>query len=344
MRVQIVGVDETFRDVDVDVSVSGLYLEIDREIGELGSVQRLRLGLIGERLQLTVLARIARIATSQDFWRGPVVEGVAFEFMFQQIESDAAPETIPIDRSSALREFVRLLARDIGEHETQVDHVWQAMLESPTGPEREATVNGVSLFGTVLETDFPVPIGELIKVEIPGLERRIPLSGFAVESELVAGSDGKRYRTSVKFNSNDAPLSDGSSGGSLQEALGALLSTSERPSDRASPRRQHLAGDLSRISLASVLTVCELERASGVLCLRSELEEVRCYLHEGRMFDVECDGRLHDDVRTLLTPVLARSSGSFEFLFGPMTRPDRIGMTINALLLTLAHSIDEASR
>jgi hypothetical protein len=349
LRVQVMGVDDDFRETEADISVGGLYIDTDRDIGELGSVQRLRLGLISDPLQLTVLARIARVSTVSDFWRGQVIQGVAFQFMFQEnAQHGAPPETVAIENSAALREFVRALARDTEQQAAQLDHVWQATLESSQGAERAATVNGVSLQGTVLETDFPVPVGELIRVEIAWSGERIPLSGFAVDSRLVPGSDAKRYRTTVSFAPRVPEVEDErTSGGSIQEAFGALLSSSDGPSPERWPNspRQHLAGDLGRVSLPSVLTVCELERATGILRLRGLVDEVRCYICEGRLFDVERVGAQQPEtLEATLGPVLAWSRGTFEFLFEPVTRPDRIGMSSGAVLLQLAHALDESRR
>jgi hypothetical protein len=313
----------------------------------------LRLGLMHEPRQLTVLARIARVSTVSDFWRGQVNQGVAFQFMFQETVTHGAPaETIAIEKSTELREFVRALARGADERPAHLDHIWQATLESSQGAERAATVNGVSLQGTVLETDFPVPVGELIRVEIAWSGERIPLSGVAVDSQVVPGSDPKRYRTTVSFAprvpADDADDDkDRSSGGSIQEAFGALLSTSDSVSPERWPetRRQHLAGDLARVSLPSVLTVCELERATGILRLRGLVDEVRCYLCEGRLFDVERVGAAPvEPAEAALAPVLEWSAGAFEFLFEPVTRPDRIGMPSGAVLLRLAHLLDESRR
>jgi hypothetical protein len=106
-----------------------------------------------------------------------------------------------------------------------------------------------------------------------------------------------------------------------------------------------LAGDLARVSLASVLTVCELERATGVLRLRAAGQEIRCYVSDGRLFDVDRVGAdVPQSAESALAPVLAWPSGTFEFLFEPVSRADRIGMPTGALLLTLMHSLDEARR
>ena len=345
---QVLGLDEQLHDVEGDISVGGVYVDTERAIGELGSVQRLLLAVTHGPQQITVLARVARIATIDDFWRGHVVVGVAFQFMFQEISEVGAPlKTVPIESSWAIGEFVRCLAREADDQQARLEHIWQATLDSSAGSARSATVTGVSLQGTVLETDFPVPVGELIRVDIPGPspEQRIPLYGRALESRTVVGGDGGRFRTHLSFES--APVaSTASAPSSIQEALGALLSSvGTDPANENSGRSQQLAGDLSRVSLASVLTVCELESATGVLLLKAADEEVRCYMSEGRLFDVERIGAAsQQSVEATLAPVLGWQGGTFEFLFEPMPRPDRVQMPTRALLLSVMHSLDEARR
>ncbi|HKP58237.1 MAG TPA: DUF4388 domain-containing protein [Polyangiales bacterium] len=346
VRLQVLGLDEDYFIADGDISVGGLYIDIARDIGELGSVQRLRLATMRGSEQITLLARIARVSTVNDFWRGNVITGVAFQFMFQETtEIGTAVKTIPIERSWAIGEFLRCLARENEPEDTKLDHVWQATMESPDGP-APATVNGVSLQGTVLETEFLVPIGELIRVDIPGPgpDLRIPLYGRAVDSRPFGPGEGKGYRTSVSFEPVELPsASTRRSGGSIQDAFGALLSTSGgTPS--VEPRRQHLAGDLARVSLVSVLTLCELDRATGVLRLRAGEEEVRCYLREGRLFDAERVGEPALSAEDALVPVLEWQGGSFELLFEPITREDRVGKPISVLLMNLMHKLDELRR
>ncbi len=346
LRLQIVGVDSEFTLVEGDISVVGLDADVARDVGELGSVQRLRLATLAGTEQITLLARIARLATVTDFWRGNVVTGVAFQFMFQEsTEIGTVVKTIPIESSWAIGEFVRCLVRENDVLEARVDHTWEGTVEAG-GASGAATVNGVSLHGTVLETEFAVPVGELIRVDIPGPDpnQRIPLYGRAIDSRPFATHEGKGYRTSVTFDPIDVPMEPRQSHHSIQDAFGALLSSSTEAIASApvtpDPKRQHLAGDLMRVSLSSVLTLCELERVTGVLRLCSPLEEVRCYLERGRLLDVEREGA--SEVGAALAPVFDWQAGTFELLIEPIDREDRVGQATTAFLLHLMTAIDEA--
>jgi hypothetical protein len=350
VKLQIVGIDPDYVVVEGDISVGGVYVELPRDAGELGSVQRLRLATLQDTERITVLARIARISRVQDFWSGGASVGIAFQFMFQETnELGADVMTIPIERSWAIGEFVRCLVRDAEGGEPKLDHVWAATLEGSHGESQVATVNGVSLQGTVLETEFPVPVGELIRVDIPGPgpDQRIPMFGRAIDSRPFETNQRKGYRTAVSFEPAELPMRQSRlSGSSIQEAFGALLSSNGTSAvTPPSHRRQHLAGDLTRISLVSVLTLCELERATGMLLLRAPHDEVRCYLQHGRLFDLERVGLLElQSAEATLAPVLDWQIGTFELLFEPISKLDRIGKPIGAILLNIMQALDETRR
>jgi hypothetical protein len=351
LKLQVDGFDADYAIVEGDISVVGLYVELPRDTGELGSIQRLRLATLQSTERITLLARVARISRVQDFWRGDATTGVAFQFMFQEAtELGMEVKTIPIERSWAIGEFVRCLVRESEGGEARLDHVWAATLEGSDGESRTATVNGVSLQGTVLETEFQVPVGELIRVDIPGPgpEQRIPLFGRAIDSRPFETSQRKGFRTAVSFEPTELPLPQSdNSGSSIEEAFGALLTANGTTETAQNPetRRQQFAGDLTRISLVSVLTLCELERATGVLRLRALNHEVRCYLSNGRLFDAERVGaREPVSPEAALTPVLEWRAGTFELMFEPITRIDLVGKPIGALLLNMMHALDEARR
>lgn len=350
LKLQVEGFDPEYIVVEGDISVVGLYVELPRETGELGSIQRLRLATLRGTERITLLARVARISRVADFWQPDATIGVAFQFMFQETtELGMDVKTIPIERSWAIGEFVRCLVRDSEGGDTKLDHVWVGTLEAADGEAQSATMNGVSLQGTVLETEFLVPVGELIRVDIPGPgpEQRIPLFGRAIDSRPFENSARKGFRTAVSFEPAELPLSQAQNeGSSIQEAFGALLSTNAAATPPPPPpsRRQQFAGDLAHVSLVSVLTLCELERATGVLRLRSGQDEVRCYLRDGRLNDAERLGVGGQTPEEALAPVLEWRGGTFELVFEPMTRPDRVGKPIGALLLHLMHALDESRR
>jgi hypothetical protein len=86
-----------------------------------------------------------------------------------------------------------------------------------------------------------------------------------------------------------------------------------------------------------------MERMTGELTVRHDIEEVRIYDDAGILVDIE---PLHagETARARLRAVLGWHAGSFEFDMLPVERENRIGMSTTALLLDLARQHDEESQ
>jgi hypothetical protein len=124
--------------------------------------------------------------------------------------------------------------------------------------------------------------------------------------------------------------------------LDALSSLAPPPATPVQSAR-HLAGELSRISLISLLTLCQMERVSGVIQLTSGTSRVKAFVHEGELIDALIEGR---DVtpRSALREVLGWKEGHFEVLATTTLRPNRFGVPTTAVLIDLAREMDEAGR
>jgi hypothetical protein len=86
-----------------------------------------------------------------------------------------------------------------------------------------------------------------------------------------------------------------------------------------------------------------MERLTGVLVVRRDIEEVRIYISGGQIFDVEpLSGK--EKPRARLRSVLAWEDGTFAFDVDAVTRPNRVGVSTTALLIDLAREADEADR
>ncbi len=108
-----------------------------------------------------------------------------------------------------------------------------------------------------------------------------------------------------------------------------------RPSD--------LSGRLQSLSIASVLTVLELERKTGWLILRDGPAVGRIMLQDG----VVTGARANEGKRSgpeCAYGLLAWTTGSFDFFEVEVLDPPQMDMPISALLLEGARQLDEASR
>jgi hypothetical protein len=239
--------------------------------------------------------------------------------------------------------------RDARQQGLAVQH-WRGTLRTRAG-EQLAAVSAVNLRGMAIETDYAVATGETIRVEMPGVgqRKRLSFDGTVLEcSELGLSPTGApRYRVTVTFG--DLPEADAPSpvaGESMDDAFASLLrafTSFAPPPEEAPSGARHLAGELSRISLVSVLTLCQIERVSGLLLLTSGTSRVRAYLHEGELVDASIEGR-DVSARSALSEVITWKDGHFEVLSDNTPRPDRLGVPTTMLLIDLARELDESRR
>jgi hypothetical protein len=345
--VAVEGVDQELVPRRGDISATGIFFESMLDIGDAGTVQWLHIASWDRERKLTVMAHVVRSVRLADVYGE--VRGVAFEFM---PESDEA--------AANLCELVRYVLEtprpedELGEIAPRVS----ARAASGADDEAEATevnVKKLSVQTMLLETDWSVPVGEPVRVEIiaRGQSRPIRVEGQAV-SVLPAQSRGsKRYRIAVQVRSElEGPLrrfqsvAPGVLGdevsmrekptGPLDQLLSALIQPPAAP-----PERHHLTGLLTRIPFPSLCSLLELEKLSGDLTITRGKGHIVLYLREGRFVDVDpqtCDPRVE------IKKLLSSHEGSFEFVVAEVHRADRINATMTQLLLELATEADEASR
>jgi hypothetical protein len=147
-------------------------------------------------------------------------------------------------------------------------------------------------------------------------------------------------------DSDAPPRSVSVSGESMDDAFASFMDalSSLAPPDMASHAHvRHLAGELSRISLLSLLTLCQMERVTGLILLTNGTSRTRAYLHEGELVDAAIDGR---DVspRSALQEVVGWREGHFEVVEDAVRRENRFGVSTTILLIDLAREFDEAGR
>jgi hypothetical protein len=332
-----------------DVSTTGIYFETDKEVGGVGTIHWLRVTSADALREVHAMAYVARTVKLQDA-HGARLAGVAFEFM---------PESE--DAIEQLNEFVRYVF-SVRNHEGEDPRVTPRLkARAEDGP---ATVRELSVRSMVLETSWAVQPGEPVRVDIvaPGMTRRIRLEGRAVR---VNSKDKERYNIEVEVQQEkDRPLRHHSSmtmaavrpeehlpppepmrpsSPDYTQTLDDLLSALILPSDQPRARAHHLSGQLARIKLPTLFSLIDMEKMSGQLVLHHGIEEVRIYLKEGRILDVEPLAE-RETPRARIAQLVQWEDGSFELYEQPVERPDRVETSIMALLLDLAREADEAKR
>ncbi len=344
--VAVEGVDAELTPRRGDVSPTGIFFETDSDVGGVGTVQWLHLASADRIQSLTVMACVVRLVQLSDVHRD--IRGVALEFM---PESD--------DAAAKVCDF----ARYVLEHPHSVKEtphiVPRIEVRANTATETPAPV-GVSKLSVqtlVLETDWSVPVGEPVRVEIiaRGVRRPIRVEGDAISVLPAVERGPNRFRIMVKvrdelegplkrFPSFELPAIHPSSQGDLDTSstgpLGQLLSALIKPRPEP-PDRKHLTGLLSRIPFTTLCSLLELERLTGELTIRNGDDSAILFVKDGRFVDVEPSGGAP---REALSALLGLKTGTFAFVVRPVETTDKIGLSMTQLLLDYARMSDEAAR
>jgi hypothetical protein len=349
-----------------DISGSGVYFEIDRDVGDVGTVQSLALTSLDRSRSVRVMAHVVRTVKMADA-AGRQVSGAAFEFM---PESDEA--------AAQVHDFVRrvLSVRKQGESPSIAPRLGARVGDaSPESASHDATVQSLSVRTMVLETSWAIEPGEHLRVDIvaPGMTRRLRLDGLAVRVAQKPGAPSRydievevqqEQKRPIRIDSSMAmsamrldpeqlrqieeevtqpgvppPASDDDE---VTHVLDELLSALILPPDDepARKRHTHLSGELSRIRLPTLCSLFEMEKLTGRLVVQTGGVEYRVFFRDGRIVDVEPLTR-GESARIRIGLLLAADDGTFDFLVEPVQRSDNIGMTTTSLLIDLAREADE---
>lgn len=174
LEVQIVGLEPRAVLRHGNLSRTGLYIDIDRDVGQPGDLHRLRLRSRDKKVRLEIDARIVRVVSTDDLMRGRVVSGVGFVML-------AYPKAANAD----LEEFLA--------------HVTQPNQQGGEGDSDEAGVGGLSI-----DTDWQLRKGERVRIEVPTEGGgRVRYEGHAVRSRRNRTGS---FRTRVEMAPKDAAM------------------------------------------------------------------------------------------------------------------------------------------
>jgi len=183
LELQIVGIDRRAVMRRGDISLSGLFVGLDRDVGKPGTVYILRLRSRDKQTRVEVEARLARVTSSDDLLRGRVVTGAGFEVL-----------AYDADAREAYAGFVA--------------HVAESQL---------ATDDAADVIDAVtVRTDWQLRKGERLAIEVPTQNGgALRYAGYAVRSRKA--KDGT-YRTRVEWDAAQ-PVEAEQEVGGIREAL-----------------------------------------------------------------------------------------------------------------------------
>jgi hypothetical protein len=353
--VAVEGVDaELFPRVG-DISATGIFFEVDGEVGDVGTVQWLHIASHDRARTIHVMAHVVRVASLADVHRQH--KGVAMEFM---PESD--------DAAAQLVDFVRYIL-ERPEADGRAPHI--APRVQAKASRGAAKLTQLSVRTLLLETDWSVPVGEPIRVEIiaRGVRRPVRVEGHTVSVLPAVGAEPgkKRFRIAVRVNEEiEGPLRRFTTGEvrapDPQMIAEALQRVDERRTEGAAPEpsplepllsaliqpapapseREHLSGLLSRIPFSALCSLLELERLTGEVRVRRDGAQTTLFVKEGRFVDVTSATGESQDPRREIARLLESKDGKFDLVIVPVVREDKIGMSMTQLLLDTARETDES--
>jgi hypothetical protein len=363
------GVDAELRTRVGDISATGIFFEYDRFVGEAGTVQWLYLSSADRIVSLQIMASVVRSA---------VPAGVAFEFMPESDEAvaqlrDFLHYVFALAADHVLAHDARVAAKSAGIRSIVLDCAWDLPVGAPLrvaliarDVARTTRVEGRVVRNTSVindgeplhrlevavqrEIEGPIRrfsaqsmVAVTLKERVEGPTRRFtPAHGLPFAKDIAASSGDTQRETDQR--EDDAVVND-----ALTGLIGTLLDLRSQP--RAEPRG-HLAGELERIRLPTLLSLFDMDKMTGELAIEHDgAPACTIYFREGRIVDLVTASpaavggdRPRLPVRQELTRILAWDSGRFSFTLTPVERADRVGMSTMALLLDLAREADEAAR
>lgn len=124
----------------------------------------------------------------------------------------------------------------------------------------------------------------------------------------------------------------------------AVRAAQQAHAREAEPERDTLRGDLSMVSLASLLSFLELERRTGIIRV-GPVTNGALTLRDGALIHLEIDGMSRDaPVEKRFAALLAAREGRFEFRGCDVDQTSAVQRSLSALLLECARQSDEGAR
>ncbi len=316
----MVGVDDAPALRACDLSIAGLAFSMEKTVGEIDSIQRLRLRAPdaktpGGAEPVEIMARLVRCAAEE---AEAELQEVAFEFL---------PE------SPQKREALRYLLTELV---TSLDPSAVQTSDLPS-----AAVFQLAIHELKITTSWPVPADEVVQVvfKSAGTDSKIPFEGKVIRSEMLAPN---RHEHEVQMQHVGARAGAAQPSTEISESVDLLFQSLLDNKTSGG----HLVGTLSRIQLPSMLSLLNMEQSTGALHLKHQDQYILLHLKQGDIIDATDMQNPEADrpPRTLISIALAWSEGTFNFVESPVDREDRLRSSTMALLLDLARESDEEGR
>lgn len=342
-RVEFERLDRLVAAESEDLSRRGIFVRTD-ELLPVGAVTEVDITL-PDGAGFRVLARVAHLLSPSAARALGRHVGMGFEFL----DTDAGG----VD---ALAAYLDGLIEDLTPIPATLAETRLVYVAEPSGPLRER-------IATALE-----PAGFQVEVFVDGVEAFTACAAHPPDLLIAAtamdGMDGLTLVRSLAVHprlshvpvvlTSDDPsdltrleafrlgVRDYLSKPFLEEELVIRVHRVAIAAPRGSAESAMLRGDLAEISLATLLSLLEFERKSGILVVLAAHQAARLFVAGGRVVKVEAGGE--GPPRERLMRVLDWSAGRFEFSGCEVVGADELGLGTTQLLLEHARVRDESRR
>jgi hypothetical protein len=330
--VRVGGVDSATRSRSGNISVTGVYFGIDEAVGSPGDVVWLNLASIDKVRSAQVMARVTRVLRQDDLHRGAAVVGAGFEFL---------PDSPQAEVVELVRHVTSLALGVFGG--VTLDHDHAVRVTRKTGATVVARLRSLGRDHVIVSSPSPLNVGESTRIDVsePG-GGQIHVHGKAVACEPdFSDGHGQRFAVVVRFappESHQPEPRDEYADRAVESLLGSVVA----PATLATPRASALdiSGQLSRVHLASLLSLVEMERLEAIITVANERSAARVYVSQGRVVDAEFD-KATLAPRDVLAELLGWTDGEFSVMCTKIRRPDRFERATSVLLQEITQERDD---
>lgn len=332
LLVKIEGFHSDYHRVRGNISGTGLLLELASAPGRPGDLEILHLCTIDRERRVTVMGQIVRCVTVDSLDTRDPTLAVAFRFMRERGEIRLA-----------LEDLIEQLVEDHRLSEAlSVDHRFGVEVHPPKETPKAATVFRIHVNRMLLETTWPVNLGDRVRLVFRTGKTRLPFEGLVEGVEPRSSAKEMLYKVEVGMRPLGERVSpSGPNAQSVSDSIDLVLSElMVQEASSPEPAQRHLSGRLERIPLTSLLTFLEMERQSGRVALEDDAHTT-LFVDQGQIIDV---APRTEDPRAQLETALGIQEGRFAFTCETLQRPDRIKSSTTHLLLDWARRTDEDCR
>ena len=348
MRVSYATLDQLVVAYSTDLSKGGMFLT-GGEILPVGSAMRLELELPGRGGELSINCRVVYVRDEATASRTGKPVGMGIQFLDLR-EADLARigRFIADHGVGAVDSSRPLRAKPLKVLVVDDDHVAREEAARPfrdRGDEVESASDGVAALAACLRQPPDVILSDVQMPRMDGwqLVRIVRSRRELAEVPLLflTGMRGEDDRLKDYQLGVDDFVAKPSRPEELLARVDRVVTRVRRP---PSESQTMLRGDIEHVPLASVLSLLELEKKTGILRLVSS-SVARFHIVRGAL--VKVDFEAEPDLRTsraVLDQVLDWKTGQFEFTVCEVTCENEIRKSLTSILLDHACANDEAER